>query len=291
MGTARLILGSKLAARNEVSIEWTPSDDFFRTLPMPSTPLDSERGAGPRTLRRGLMVLAALRDRGGDGLSVTDIARQTGIQRPTVYRLLAALQDAGLVGPADEVRRYRALLRSEAETAPPDPRVRQMLPVLRRLAERTGDAVFLVVRDGDESVSLHREIGSYPVQILATYAGKRQPLGVGSGGMALLAALPDKVAHGIVARNSPRLDEYGGMTANEMLRLIENTRARGYSVVGNHAVRGALGVGCALLDAQGAPVLAVSVTAIIDRMPAQRQREIATLIKSELARLKPQTAP
>jgi len=50
-------------------------------------------------------------------------------------------------------------------------------------------------------------------------------------------------------------------------------------------MRGALGVGCALLDAQGAPLLAVSVTAIIDRMPAQRQREIAGWIKTELARL------
>jgi len=244
-------------------------------------------GAGPRTLRRGLAVLAALRDQGGAGLSVTDLARLTSIQRPTIYRLLAALLDAGLVTPVDGTKRYRAQLDGEAELSPPDPRVRQMLPTLRRLAERTGDAVFLVVREGDESVSLHREIGSYPVQILATYAGKRQPLGVGSGGMALLAALPDRVAHGIVARNSGRLDEYGGMSANEMLRLIENTRARGYSVVGNHAVRGALGVGCALLDAHGAPVLAVSVTAIIDRMPAQRQREIAGWIKTELARVGP----
>ncbi|KAK80880.1 transcriptional regulator, IclR family, C-terminal domain protein [Bordetella holmesii CDC-H643-BH] len=161
-----------------------------------------------------------------------------------------------------------------------------MLPILKRLADRTGDAVFLVVRDGDDSVSLHREIGSYPVQILATYAGKRQPLGVGSGGMAILAALADDSAHDIVARNSGRLDEFGGMTTHEMHRLIENTRSRGYSVVGNHAVRGALGVGCALLDGQGLPLLAVSVTAIIDRMPAQRQREIAGWIKTELARLK-----
>ena len=30
--------------------------------------------------------------RAPDGLSVTDIARLTGIQRPTIYRLLAALQ-------------------------------------------------------------------------------------------------------------------------------------------------------------------------------------------------------
>ncbi|MFQ6720362.1 helix-turn-helix domain-containing protein [Bordetella pertussis] len=55
---------------------------------------ETDSGAGPRTLRRGLMVLAALRDQGPRGLSVTDIARQTGIQRPTIYRLLAALLDA-----------------------------------------------------------------------------------------------------------------------------------------------------------------------------------------------------
>nr|MBP6706001.1 helix-turn-helix domain-containing protein [Achromobacter sp.] len=199
--------------------------------------------AGPRTLRRGLAVLAALRDQGPDGLSVTDIARLTGIQRPTIYRLLAALLDAGLVLPVTGTKKYRAQLAVDPDTRSRDPRVRQLLPVLRRLADRTGDAVFLVVRDEDDSISLHREIGSYPVQILATYAGKRQPLGVGSGGMALLAALPDDVARGIVERNSGRLDEYGGMTPQEMYRLIENTRARGYSVVGNHAVRGALGVG------------------------------------------------
>lgn len=245
----------------------------------------SESSSGPRTLRRGLTVLATLRDHGAAGLSVTDIARLTNIQRPTIYRLLAALLDAGLVLPVPGTKKYRAQWASTPDVSTPDPRVSQTLPSLKRLAERTGDAVFLVVREGDESVSLHREIGGYPVQILATYAGKRQPLGVGSGGMAILAALPDTAAHSIVERNSGYLDEYGGMTPHEMLRLIETTRARGYSVVGNHAVRGALGVGCALLDPQGAPILAISVTAIIDRMPAPRQREIAGWINAELARL------
>ncbi|OZI23215.1 IclR family transcriptional regulator [Bordetella genomosp. 9] len=244
--------------------------------------------AGPRTLRRGLQVLAALRDHGTDGLCVTDLARYTGIQRPTIYRLMAALMEAGLAQQVTGSKRYRARLAQEAGAPDSDPRLRQTLPALRRLAERTGDAVFLVVRDGDESISLHREIGGYPVQILATYAGKRQPLGVGSGGMALLSALPDEEARSIVERNAAQLDEYGGMTPHEMLRLVENTRARGYAVVGNHAVRGALGVGCALLDTHGMPVLAISVTAIIDRMPAQRQREIAGWIQAELSRLRNQ---
>jgi DNA-binding IclR family transcriptional regulator len=246
---------------------------------------NTEQSSGPRTLRRGLAVLATLRDQGSSGLSITEIARLTNIQRPTVYRLLAALLDAGLVVPVPGSKKYRAQWASTLDITAPDPRISQTLPSLRRLAERTGDAVFLVVRDGDESISLHREIGTYPVQILATYAGKRIPIGVGSGGMAILAALPDPIAQGIVQRNSGYLDEYGGMTAHEMLRLIDNTRSRGYAVVGNHSVRGALGVGCSLLDSQGMPILAISVTAIIERMPAPRQREIAGWINHELSRL------
>ena len=244
-----------------------------------------QHASGPRTLRRGLTVLAALRDHGHAGLSVTDIARITAIQRPTIYRLLAALIEADLVAPIIGTKKYRSQLSTTLGEHVVDPRIRQTLPSLQRLATLTGDAVFLVVRDGDDSMSLHREIGGYPVQILATYAGKRQPLGVGSGGMALLANLSDAQAHDIIGRNSQRLDEYGSMTPQEMHRLIENTRARGYSVVGNHAVRGALGVGCALLSPQGEPLLSISVTAIIDRMPAQRQRDIAGLIQTELATL------
>ena len=57
-----------------------------------ATPTHSdEDGSGPRTLRRGLRVLTALRDAGAGGLSITQISRLTQLQRPTVYRLIAAL--------------------------------------------------------------------------------------------------------------------------------------------------------------------------------------------------------
>ncbi len=238
--------------------------------------------SGPRTLRRGLQVLRVLQENAQGGLTVTDLARKTGLQRPTIYRLLAALQDGGFVRAASNSKRFMASQGSIAPSAPQDPRIELAFPVMRKLAELTGDAVFLVVRDGAESVSLWREIGPYPVQILATFAGKRQPLGVGSGGMALLAKLDDATIESIIAQNSSQLEQYGGMTTRELRQLVTNTRTRGYSVVGNYAVRGALGVGCALCDAKGEPYLAISVTAITERMPATRQREIAGLIQDGL---------
>jgi DNA-binding IclR family transcriptional regulator len=48
-------------------------------------------------------------------------------------------------------------------------------------------------------------------------------------------------------------------------------------------VPGVLGVGVALCDASGYPRLAVSVSSVIDRMQATRQRSIAELIRTHLA--------
>lgn len=218
-------------------------------------------------------------------MSVTGLARMTGLQRPTIYRLLAALVEGGFAKNVGGSKRYVANHNIAVAEPGQDPRIELALPILKNLASITGDAVFLVVRDGYESVSLWREIGAYPVQILATFAGKRQPLGVGSGGMALLAGLDDETIEKIIAHNSDRLEQYGGMTGREMRQLVQNTRTRGYSVVGNYAVRGALGVGCALHDSNNKPYLAISATAITERMPAPRQREIAKLIQNELKTL------
>lgn len=243
--------------------------------------------AGPRALRRGLQVLRALQEHGDAGLSITAIARLTGLQRPTIYRLVAALADSGFVRGIPGSKRFRAVHGANHPQHIEDTRIALALPAMQKLAAATGDAVFLVVRDGYESLSLWREIGPYPVQILATFAGKRQPLGVGSGGMALLAALDDPSIEDIIAHNSGDLEQYGGMTTREMRQLVQNTRSRGYSVVGNYAVRGALGVGCALCDATGRPQLAISVTAITERMPVARQRDIAGLIQDSLKTVAP----
>jgi DNA-binding IclR family transcriptional regulator len=103
--------------------------------------------------------------------------------------------------------------------------------------------------------------------------------------MALLAKLDDATIEEIIAHNSNEIDQYGGMSTHEMRQLVKNTRTRGYAVVGNYAVRGALGVGCALCDSKNNPYLAISVTAITERMPATRQREIAGLVQEGLKTL------
>ena len=104
--------------------------------------------------------------------------------------------------------------------------------------------------------------------------------------MALLAAPASTRSRGIVERNSGRLDEYGGMTPQEMYRLIERTPERAAIRWWATTLRAARWAWLRAADAHaGAPLLAVSVTAIIDRMRSAAPARDRRLIKTELARL------
>lgn len=236
---------------------------------------------GASTLRRGLHILAALR-RAPNGLDINGIARALMMQRTSVYRYISVLVEEGYAVRDTKTGLYRAIsiwpqLEDEQALS-----VAQLAPAMRRISDQTGDSSFLICRVGSDSLCLHREIGNYPVQVLAVTIGHRQPLGVGAAGLALLAALPDDEVEAILEQNREALRSYGQMTVAHMRLLVDATRNRGWSAIGNAAVSGVLGVGVALRDRSGYPRLAMSVSCILDRMPAPRQRSIADMIQREI---------
>ena len=238
--------------------------------------------AGQQTLRRGLQILAVLRDAGSAGMRIPEIAAATGIQRTSVYRFMDALEALGCVARDPSTKLYCVTQNWAIHVDPMHQATERARRALRRISDRTGDSAFLVCRSGHDSLCIHREVGQYPVQILAVDTGHRQPLGVGAAGLALLAALPQDERTEIIEQNATRMLAYGGMTVEQMQLLIKSTRDRGWSVVGNAAVQGAIGVGVAMNDSHGRPILAVSVSSTIDRMPSSRQKMIAEWITREL---------
>jgi len=240
-------------------------------------------GSGPKTFKRGLQILEALWAAGDEGLRITDIAALTGIQRTTIYRFLSVLVEQGYALPTADNRvfafNYAHFTGNPNTTYSLD----RLKPVVARISAQTGDSCFLVRREGADSLCIHREVGSYPLQVLAVTIGHRQPLGVGAAGLALLANLPKDDIRQILAANKNVLPKFGGMTCEQMEKLIRSTQERGWSAVGNAAVPGVLGVGVPILHRSGHAIFAVSVSSVMDRMPMKRQRTIVELIKEELA--------
>lgn len=237
-----------------------------------------------RALRRGLLLLDTLQRAGPGGLRVVELCRLCGLERATVHRLLATLLETGHVAHASRFH-YVAVTARERRNSAPEDLAQRLAPVLARVSKACGDAAFAVIREGHSAWCVARHVGSYPVQILVVQVGRRQPLGVGAGGLALLAALPDSDAEAAIHAHGTMLARYGGMTPERLRLLVRSTRERGWSVVGNHAVQGALGVGRAVYDAEGQPVAGISVAASLQRMTPQRQRWIAALMRDALQAL------
>ena len=237
----------------------------------------------PKTFVRGLQILQTLQFAGEQGIDIPTLARQTGTQRPTVYRYLDVLVAMGYAKRLGQRPIYAYQNPPQPTTTNPDQALLKALKTaLRRISDQTQDSTFLVQREGDDALCIHRELGAYPVQVLAVHVGHTQPMGVGAAGLALLAYLPAHDIENILTHNEERLLKYGGMTRKKMTQLIKTTQMRGWAAVGNAAVPGVLGVGIPVPYQGAYPRFAVSVSGLMNRLPLPRQREIITLIRSEL---------
>ena len=219
-----------------------------------------------------------------EGLRVVELCRQTGLERATVYRLLASLQEASYVSKISAYRyapgeRWNALIPS---TQLREDLAVQLKPVLAAVSASCGDAAFAVVRDGGLSHCIARQVGTYPVQVLVIQVGTRQPLGVGAAGLALLSALGEREVEAVIDINGPALALYGGMTQERLRMLVGATRERGWALVGNHATEGVLAVGMPVYNHSGDVVAGVSVATTEDRMPRDRQRKIVQAMRKAL---------
>lgn len=215
------------------------------------------------------------------------VARETGLGKGTVHRLLNALIDAGLVFQDQETKRYRlgvglALLGHAAHR---QDFAALAKPFLLRLAERTEDTIYASVREGGAAICVAREIGAFPIRTLSLEVGHLRPLGVGSGSLALFAFLPDDEIGSIIEKNAAWFARYPGHSRRELLAKVADTRRRGFSFVDSRIVPGMNAMGVPILGADGRPVAALSLAAITDRVRGPRVAQLARMLAREATEL------
>lgn len=227
-----------------------------------------------QSLERSIGILRALAAAGTSELRLSDVARAVRLSKPTTSRILSALCQEGLVEATRETKTFR--LGPEVvflgwSAAQNFLLTRVARPVLVKLAETTGDTAFLIVRSGNEAVCADRVSGSYPVKALTMDVGNRRPLGVGSGSLALLSALPDEEIEQILKANAERLLFFKAVRPARIRREVQQARIRKYALAEGHVVKEVSGVGVVIRDPQGNPIAAVSVASISSRFENGRQ--------------------
>jgi DNA-binding IclR family transcriptional regulator len=226
------------------------------------------------------------------GTRLLDLASRTGLQRPTVHRMLKCLTLENMVQQDPETHRYYLgpMVFELGLTAAPRFNLREIChPSMSRIAEATGDTVFLTQRSGLDSVCVDRQEGTFPIKTFTLEIGMRRPLGVGTGSLAILSALPDEEVRDIVNANAPRLPEYG-LTPNSLLQQVKRAQKLGYAVREMPSLAGVRSIGHALHNQSGIAFAALSVSAISSRMNEKRVGELATMLKSETRLVEKQVA-
>lgn len=211
---------------------------------------------------KAMEVLSALVETGAPH-RLADLARRTGLTKPTVHRLLRGLAGSGFVEPA-EGGSYRAgprLLGMAAAALDSGPGLRLVRPVLAELRARTGLLAHYAVRDGAYAVCLE---ASEPAReyALELRPGTRAPLLLSAPGLAMLSALPAAETERVLAAA-----EAAGhplpVPAGDLREEIAAAAERGYALDDQYEQEDRRALAAAVRDEEGRTVGAVTLTGLV----------------------------
>ena len=217
---------------------------------------------GVQSLHRALDVLEALAAAGGTA-SLGELAAACGLPAPTLHRLARTLADRGYVRHASD-RRYSLGSRLVPLGAAAHALLgERALPVLRGLAELTGESANLAVLTAGRAEYVAQAPGRHTMRTF-TEVGNRVELHCTGVGKALLAAVPPGEAGGLIgaapltARTAASITDPAALDAE--IALI---RSRGYALDEGEMETG---VRCVAVGLAGSPPMAVSVSGPAVRM-------------------------
>lgn len=244
---------------------------------------------GTQSIQRSIDVLRAIAGSADDrGVRILDLCETLGLERPTMHRILSCLEHNGMIARGPSPRRYvlgpTVMHLGLAATRHYD--IRDVCaPSLMRLADRTGDTVFLTVRSGSEGITCARYEGHFPIKALALGVGASRPLAVGAGGMAILATLPNADRERVLQASADRWPRFMDLSRQKLDVLLDEAGLNGHVINRGHVMPEVTAIGMAIRNRSGVAVGAISVAAILSRMSEPRIAECVELMRGEIQRI------
>jgi DNA-binding IclR family transcriptional regulator len=242
----------------------------------------SRPGSAPvGVISKVLLILEALQGSSA-GLGLKAICDLTGIHKSTAHRFLKHLEREGY------------LLRTEAGAYLIGPRLSQMSargnqgatlqavarPILWELWKSTQETVNLAVLD--QGTVLYVDVIESPHEFrLSSRVGTRRSLHVTALGKALAAFLPAEARENVLSTIAfQKSTERTIMNLLQFRQELEKIRRQGYAVDDEEAVQGARCVSAPILNSEGEPIAAVSVSGPVTRVSPNQVAGLAGAVTS-----------
>lgn len=244
---------------------------------------------GAQSIHRAMGLLAAVGEHNATGLRLKDLAQIAGLHTATAHRLLNALLWEKMVSYDSYSRRYFLGVRLHAlmDSARYAGIKTHLQATMTRIMQATGDVVYLYLPLMNDVICVERLEGSFPVRALIRNVGARLPCGIGAGGIAILADLPEARARAIVYANAARYPEYNGLSSDKVWRAVTTAKKAGHGLNREQVMAGITGIGVAVHNAQGEPKAAITVVSIASRHEGARRADVVEIIRREIAAVEP----
>ncbi|WP_257167436.1 IclR family transcriptional regulator [Bradyrhizobium sp. SRS-191] len=225
-----------------------------------------------QSLAKGFQVLNAFTSEEPE-LVLADVARRTGLDKGTTFRLLNTLVMLGYVEKVGDSRRFRltlkcldlgfnAIARSELRD--------QARPILRSLVGEMNEAASLAVLDGSDIVYVERIQAGLVRLGVDVRIGSRAPVYSTAVGQALLALLPVETQIEVLdAQPRIKRTETTITDLDALLQRLRQVKAAGYALSNQENAPGLCVLAAPVVDRDGVPLAAISVAAPTMRMSAE----------------------
>lgn len=205
---------------------------------------ESTKAAPVQSVDRAVSVLELLARNGEAG--ITDIAADLGVHKSTVSRLVASLQNRGLVDQVSERGKFTigfGIVRLAGAATGQLDLAKLGTPICETLADQLGETVNIAILDGNGAINVSQARGTAAVAT-QNWTGQRTPLHATSSGKVLLAMATrddeerERLINQPLTRYTPRtiveLDELRNMISS----IIEDGYATSYEELelGLHAL-------------------------------------------------------
>ncbi len=266
---------------------WVKLSDMVKAVNTRS--VDQELVKGP--VDKAMEVLDALVRPGGPH-RLGEIARRTGLTKPTVHRHLRTMAEYGFAEPA-EGGSYRPgpRLLGLAAAALSDSRVLELgRPVLADLRRRTGHVAFYAVRHASEAVYLEQSEPAREYR-MSTRPGHRSPLYACGVGLAMLSALPPEEAAAALGAPDPAGPDPDALdleartphtlTDPAALRAVLARAALcGYAVDDEYDEPDVRSVAAPVLDAEGRAVGALGISGLTFTLDSESVEVFGPMVRA-----------
>ncbi len=225
-----------------------------------------------RTVTSKVLAILGAFDSGHPQLTLTDLARRSGLPLSTVHRLAGELEEWQALSRAPDGRlRIGLRLWELGQLAPA--RLQDLAhPWLQELFASTGENVHIAVRDGMEVLYVDKVAGRRAVPIVSR-TGARLPMHPTGVGRALLAFEPDWFVRSYLERELERPTRHTITEPGRLARELATVRAQGYALTYEEMTLGSCSAAAPVL-VDGRAVAALGIV-----LASRRARELPRLVE------------